>query len=50
VVFVGVFVDTDRSDDVVSYGLGAGAIVTGLAIFAYATQKEDLPSKANKNK
>ena len=34
VVFVGVFVDTDRSADVVSYGLGAGAIVAGLAIFA----------------
>ena len=42
VVFVGVFVDTDRSDDVVSYGLGAGAIVTGLAIFAFATKKIEL--------
>ena len=50
VVFVGVFVDSNRADDVVSYGVGAGALVVGLAIFAYATQKEDLPSKANKNK
>lgn len=50
VVFVGVFVDSNRADDVISYGVGAGALVVGLAIFAYATQKEDLPSKANKNK
>lgn len=50
VVFVGVFVDSNRADDVLSYGVGAGALVVGLAIFAYATQKEDLPSKANKNK
>lgn len=48
VVFVGVFVDSNRADDVISYGVGAGALVVGLAIFAYATQKEDLPSKANK--
>ena len=39
VIFVGVFVDTDRADEVVSYGLGAGALVTGLAIFAFATKK-----------
>jgi uncharacterized membrane protein YqhA len=39
VIFVGVFVDTDRAADVVSYGLGAGALVTGLAIFAFATKK-----------
>jgi uncharacterized membrane protein YqhA len=50
VVFVGVFVDSNRADDVLSYGVGAGALVVGLAVFAYATQKEDLPSKANKNK
>lgn len=40
VVFVGVFVDSDRSEDVISYGVGAGAIVVGLAIFAFATRKE----------
>jgi uncharacterized membrane protein YqhA len=40
VVFVGVFVDTNRASDVVSYGLGAGALVAGLALFALATRKE----------
>jgi uncharacterized membrane protein YqhA len=40
VVFVGIFVDADRSKDVLSYGVGAGALVVGLAIFAYATKKE----------
>ncbi|SCX09924.1 YqhA family protein [Candidatus Aquiluna sp. UB-MaderosW2red] len=39
VVFVGVFVDANRASDVLSYGLGAGALVTGLAIFTYATKK-----------
>ena len=32
VVFVGVFVDANRASDVVSYGLGAGALVSGLAL------------------
>lgn len=41
VVFVGIFVDANRSADVISYGVGAGALVVGLAIFAYATKKED---------
>jgi uncharacterized membrane protein YqhA len=27
VVFVGVFVDSNRADDVISYGVGAGALV-----------------------
>jgi len=40
VVFVGVFVDSNRAADVISYGVGAGALVVGLAIFAYATRKE----------
>ena len=40
VVFVGVFVDSNRASDVISYGVGAGALVVGLAIFAFATQKE----------
>lgn len=40
VVFVGIFVDANRSADVISYGVGAGALVVGLAIFAFATKKE----------
>lgn len=40
VVFVGVFVDSNRTDDVISYGVGAGALVFGLAVFAYATRKD----------
>lgn len=39
VVFVGVMVDSNRAQDVFSYGIGAGAIVAGLALFAYATKK-----------
>jgi uncharacterized membrane protein YqhA len=48
VVFVGVFVDADRSGDVISYGVGAGALVVGLAIFAFTTKKESKskPSKS----
>ena len=44
VVFVGVFVDANRSGDVISYGVGAGALVLGLAIFAYVTRKENTDS------
>ena len=40
VVFVGVFVDSNRASDVISYGVGAGALVVGLAIFAFATKEE----------
>ncbi len=40
VVFVGVFVDANRAAEVASYGLGAGALVIGLAVFAFATKKE----------
>ena len=39
VVFVGVFVDSNRAGDVISYGVGPGALVVCLAIFAYATKK-----------
>lgn len=39
VVFVGVFVDSNRAADVVSYGVGAGALVAGLALFSLATKK-----------
>lgn len=41
VVFVGVFVDSNRAEDVIAYGVSAGAIVSGLAIFAYASKKGD---------
>lgn len=44
VVFVGVFVDSNRSADVISYGVGAGALVVGLAIFAFATRKDSSES------
>jgi uncharacterized membrane protein YqhA len=51
VVFVGVFVDTNRAADVVSYGVGAGALVAGLALFALATRKESkAKSPATKSK
>jgi uncharacterized membrane protein YqhA len=49
VVFVGVFVDSNRGDDVVSYGIGAGGLVVGLAIFAFATRKEAPPSKNSRS-
>mgnify|MGYP002654746940 FL=1 len=51
VVFVGVFVDTNRAADVVAYGVGAGALVAGLALFALATRKESkAKSPATKSK
>ena len=31
VIFVGVYVDSNRASDVISYGVGAGALVAGLA-------------------
>ena len=40
VVFVGVFVDVNRASEVAAHGLGAGAIVIGLAAFAFATKKD----------
>jgi uncharacterized membrane protein YqhA len=49
VVFVGVFVDANRASDVVSYGLGAGALVAGLALFAYATRKYGAVKKPTKS-
>lgn len=50
VVFVGVFVDTNRAADVASYGLGAGALVAGLALFALATRKDSKKSPAGSAK
>ena len=49
VVFVGVFVDANRASDVVSYGLGAGALVAGLALCAYATRKDGSVKKPTKS-
>ena len=46
-VFVGVFVDANRAADVVAYGVGAGALVAGLALFAYATKKPGSESKGS---
>ena len=43
VVFVGVFVDANRAEDVVSYGIGAGALVVGLAVFAWASRSDSKP-------
>ena len=45
VVFVGVFVDSNRAEEVIAYGVGAGAIVSGLALFAYASKKDDSTSQ-----
>lgn len=39
VVFVGVFVDSNRASEVISYGVGAGAIVVALAAFSWASRK-----------
>ncbi len=50
VVFVGVFVDANRADEVVAYGVGAGALVAGLALFAYATGKPSSEGKAAERK
>jgi uncharacterized membrane protein YqhA len=38
VIFVGVLVDANRADDVLPYGVGAGALVLALGVFAYATK------------
>jgi uncharacterized membrane protein YqhA len=50
VVFVGVFVDANRAADVLSYGLGAGALVAGLALFALATKKDQSKAKSPASK
>ena len=48
VAFVGLFVDSPRAAEVLSYGLGAGALVAGLAVFALATRKADKPAPTRK--
>lgn len=50
VVFVGVFVDANRAAEVASYGLGAGALVIGLAVFAFATKKLDQKERPKDSK
>lgn len=50
VVFVGVFVDANRAAEVASYGLGAGALVIGLAVFAFATKKDEKKEKTTRPK
>lgn len=50
VVYVGVFVDSNRASDVISYGVGAGALVAGLALFAYATRKEGARKDSSREK
>ena len=40
VVFLGVLVDSKDPNDVMLIGIGAGAVVIGLAAFTYATRKE----------
>ena len=49
VIFVGVFVDINRADDVLTFGVGAGALVTGLAIFAFATKKDPATKVSRKD-
>jgi uncharacterized membrane protein YqhA len=41
VIYVGILVDATRASDVLSYGAGAGALVLGLGVFAWATKKKD---------
>ena len=50
VIFVGVYVDADRASDVISYGVGAGALVVGLAIFSYATRKDSSQKPSKKGR
>ena len=40
VIFVGVLVDANRAEDVLPYGVGAGALGLALGVFAYATKKK----------
>jgi uncharacterized membrane protein YqhA len=40
VVFLGILVDSTDANDVMLIGVGAGAVVLGLAAFTYATRKD----------
>ncbi len=50
VIFVGVYVDSNRASDVISYGVGAGALVVGLAFFSYATRKDSSQKPSKKGR
>jgi len=39
VIFVGVLVDSSRAADVLSFGVGAGAVVLALGIFSFAEKR-----------
>jgi len=39
VVFVGDLVDAQAGDGILGLGIGAGAVIIGLAVFAWATKK-----------
>ena len=39
VIFLGVLVDSTDANDIMLIGIGAGAVVVGLAAFTYATRK-----------
>lgn len=39
VVFVGDLVDAQAGDGILGFGVGAGAVIIGLAVFAWATKK-----------
>ena len=39
VIFLGVLVDSTDANDIMLIGIGAGAVVIGLAAFTYATRK-----------
>ncbi len=45
VVYVGVLVNAEKASDVLSFGVGSGALVLGLAAFAWATKRKDLPGR-----
>ena len=48
VVFVGVFVDASRAEDVIAYGVAAGALSLGLAAFSWASRKQPPVSQREK--
>jgi uncharacterized membrane protein YqhA len=50
VIFVGVLVDSNRAADISSYGIGTGALVAGLALFAFATRKDSSKGEPAKPK
>ena len=45
VVYVGVLVNAEKASDVLSFGVGSGALVLGLGAFAWATKRKDAPGR-----